>query len=215
VCATQEWKSEVLRSRLGRLTADPRSAQVFGFSGHNFALLPPVSDGAISRVELNSGFFVAAAYRLFVTVVSNGGPGPGYGLFPFGRCGNSARENEPWTFDTLGDPSRPFPHTGKWNLEHVELVPPVDLTDDQMDAWFEVHDRRYFDPGLVSGSIPIGHFGCAMWVRLVVAGPEAGNVWLDDRASNGGIVPLDPPAFQDWYLKWLSETETVVLGEAE
>jgi hypothetical protein len=51
-----------------------------------------------------------------------------------------------------------------------------------------------------------------MWVRLVVTGREAGNVWLDDRASYEGIAPLDPPAFQDWYLNWLPETEAAVSG---
>ena len=49
-----------------------------------------------------------------------------------------------------------------------------------------------------SCSVAIGHLGCAMWLRLVVNGLRAGEVWIDDRASDGGVVPADPCAFDAW-----------------
>jgi len=34
------------------------------------------------------------------------------------------------------------------------------------------------------------HLGCAMQFWLVVAGGERSHLWLDDRASDGGISPV-------------------------
>jgi hypothetical protein len=83
------------------------------------------------------------------------------------------------------------------------------MSQHEQDDWFEAHDRVYFDPDLLAGTIPIGHFGCAVWARLVVSGPHAGEVWIDDRSSDGGIRPADPARFDGWYLSWLGDVEAL------
>jgi hypothetical protein len=35
----------------------------------------------------------------------------------------------------------------------------------------------------------------------VVTGPTRGQVWFDDRASDGGLMPETD--LHDWYLRWL------------
>jgi hypothetical protein len=119
----------VFRSRLRLLRADPCSVQVFGFSGHGFAMLPPVSEGEISRVELDSGFRVHC-----LSVVHDEGEQRRYWARSWPLAFRSARElgsgQRALDFRHAGRPERPFPHTGKWNLEHDQLVSPVDLTQD-------------------------------------------------------------------------------------
>jgi hypothetical protein len=150
-----------------------------------------------------------ADYRYFLTQVSNGGAGPGYGLFPVGRCGDSAKENDPWDEWMISDLEAPFPLTEPWNLPEEALVPP-DLDDERLETWFERRDATYFAPALINGTIPIAHLGCAIWLRLVVSGPLAGQVWTDDRASDNGLSPTSTAAFTDWYLAWLDESVAAV-----
>ena len=147
------------------------------------------------------GTAIPGDYRRFLLSIENGGAGPGYGLFALGTWGNE-RHTPGWP---EGDPSAPFPHDAPWNME-VE-GPPPDASAEDEDAWHARWDEIYFDPTFVNGSIPIAHMGCAMWVRMVVSGPRSGQVWLDDRASDAGIYPLEPITFIDWFEAWLSEAE--------
>ncbi|BAJ27123.1 MULTISPECIES: hypothetical protein [Kitasatospora] len=53
----------------------------------------------------------------------------------------------------------------------------------------------------IAGTLVIGEIGCGTFSRLVVTGPNAGQVWLDDQ-SWGGLAP--GPDFYDWYTAWLT-----------
>ncbi|MFF3116033.1 SMI1/KNR4 family protein [Kitasatospora sp. NPDC057904] len=59
-------------------------------------------------------------------------------------------------------------------------------------------------PHPVAGSLVIAEGGCGMWSRLVVTGPNAGEVWHDDP-DWGGLTP--GPDFRDWYGAWLAPAE--------
>jgi len=49
----------------------------------------------------------------------------------------------------------------------------------------------------VAGSLVIAEAGCGEFVRLVVTGPSAGQIWFDDMTWDH----LRPgPGFRDWYL---------------
>jgi len=206
------WSEAAVVERLDRLATQPQASGVFGFAGHRFGRFPPLSRAQVRAVEVTHRFDLPEDYRTFVTEIENGGAGPGYGIFPLGRWGDSAGDTKPW-LNNWGDPSQPFPHEDRWNLEPGDLVPPDTLTQEDADAWFEVKDAQYFDVALVNGTIPIAHLGCAMWVRLVVSGPRRGEVWLDDRASDQGIFPLTPATFDAWYLAWLSDAEGCVIAD--
>jgi len=60
------------------------------------------------------------------------------------------------------------------------------------------------------GALPICHEGCAYFVLLVVTGPDRGRMWIDGRASDGGIAPISDQTgravtFAQWYGDWLRE----------
>src|SRR6185369_645346 len=137
---------------------------VFGADGHDWIWNPPLPEATVAAFEREHGVRLPEEYRSLITTIANGGAGPFYGLFPLGETDEGPASD---FFDVL---SRPFPHTAAWN----------DLSDK--------FQERYFAP--VDGAIPICHMGCAIRIWLVVAGPEAGKLWTDDRASDGGWLPM-------------------------
>lgn len=50
----------------------------------------------MESLERRWGVRLPADYRFFGTRIDDAGAGPGYGLFPVGRYGDSATETEPW-----------------------------------------------------------------------------------------------------------------------
>lgn len=62
------------------------------------------------------------------------------------------------------------------------------------------------------GTIPLSHHGCGYYDLPVVNGPDAGHIWLDDRASDGPVSPHVDEAgrvtFDRWFLTWLELAET-------
>ena len=65
-------------------------------------------------------------------------------------------------------------------------------------------------PTHVNGAFPIGHYGCTIYAWLVVTGPEAGNMWLEDRGADNGLSPFSSQhcerlTFYEWYREWLDE----------
>jgi len=126
--------------------------------------------------------------------------------------------HKPWTANSgfVGVLSQPFPHTGPWNDLSEEPVYDESREDDpeweeeyqqQRDAW---EDRVYWNPANVNGAVPICHLGCALRQWLVVTGPEAGNVWDDNRTDHGGLKPHQHAGrkrvtFLQWYRFWLDD----------
>ncbi|MHC4177781.1 MAG: SMI1/KNR4 family protein [Planctomycetota bacterium] len=67
----------------------------------------------------------------------------------------------------------------------------------------------YFSSQHVNGSIPLCHEGCGYFDLLVLAGPKRGSIWIDGRASDGGIAPIldnsgNAHTFSGWYEEWLT-----------
>ncbi|MFC4119059.1 hypothetical protein [Nonomuraea zeae] len=85
------------------------------------------------------------------------------------RLGPVLTEAEDWVVPD-GLPL-PFPHTGHWN---------------------PYQDEDYYDPRRVTGSLVIAEYGCGIVYRLVITGPARGEVWLDDRETDRGLMPVGP-----------------------
>lgn len=122
--------------------------------------------------------------------MGDGGPGPGFGLHPLSH---GARE-----LDRLGDGylATPFPHTTAWDPESYHpafMAPP---------AGGALTEHEYLDDRWTAGSLVVADTGCGCVCRLVVTGPARGQVWCDNRLSDGGIVPDGD--FRTWYETWLS-----------
>ena len=110
----------------------------------------------------------------------------------------------------MGDLSSPFPHTNPWNDLTGKPDDQAAMDSGEHDALLEEFDQRYYDSRQVDGAIPICHLGCALRHWLVISGPEAGNIWCDDRADYKGLHPLEAQgrvrtSFFEWYRDWLDE----------
>ena len=193
-----------IRKRLEELRRRDPAFKVFGANGHRYRLNPALTDAQVSAIEKKYRITLPADYRRFLIEVGNGGAGPYYGVFKLeeeddghGFCS--------WSKGTLlGDPSELFTHREAWNLPESFFAEAEEASD---ETW----EESYWAPRIMNGAIPICHVGCALREWLVVTGPEAGNVWRDDRADQGGIRPLALPgrprlSFTDWYLDWLKSS---------
>ena len=198
-----------VRERIERLRASRRAKYVFGAAGHAFGLEPTLAKAELESVEQQWDVTFPDDYRTFLLEVGRGGAGPGYGLFPL------VRARDVWRFEGDGgelvsEVKRPFPHREKWNASFRERGEGED-EDAYWEALAAWEDALYFHPEQTHGAICICHEGCAIRDWLVVTGPERGHVWLDDRASDGGLMPQEidgaRATFSAWYLHWLAESE--------
>lgn len=201
-------KFDILIRDLECVRASGSSFGVFGEDGHNYGLNPTLSEDELTEFETDHGVRLPDDYRQFLLRVGNGGAGPYYGLFSLGEM-DDGFDLGPWG-DFVGRLSSPFPHSDTWN----DLIGKPDdsaVTDsDEYDGLIEAFEKRYFDTCQVNGAIPICHLGCALRQWLVITGPEAENVWCDDRADYKGLHPLkthgrERTSFFDWYRDWLDD----------
>lgn len=182
---------------------------VFGLAEHGFFLNQPLSESVLREFEHLHHINLPVDYRAFIANIANGGAGPGYGVFRLGEMDHNA-DYHPWAEDDgfIGVLANPFPYMKRWN--DLSGQPSPDLMDESAyELQLKVFEERYFSP--VDGAIPVSHLGCAIRVWLVVSGPEAGNLWLDDRASDGGWEPLalgtlERVTFLPWYENWVKRT---------
>nr|PZN44295.1 MAG: SMI1/KNR4 family protein [Actinomycetota bacterium] len=177
------WDVDFIHGRIAEIRRLDPEFRLFGAREHRHRLNPPLSTEEILAFEKRMGVELPAAYRTFLATVGNGGAGPHYGLFGLAEA---LREDEKWHEGMPGFYATPFPHTTNWNPR------------------FEEQPEDYEGPSWITGSLILGHFGCGAFHRLVVSGELAGEVWFDDRASDGGVTREGE--FADWYLSWLDET---------
>jgi hypothetical protein len=210
---TMQKQIEQLRTDLKRAQERGDSPGVFGAEAHEFALNPPLIEGELAAFEAAHGVTLPEEYRLFLLVVGNGGAGPYYGLFRLGEMdeGFAFAAWEEGSF--VGELTATFPHHAPWN-DLSGAPDDEDWEEEGYERSLDEFETRYFDSALVNGAIPICHRGCALRKWLVVSGPEAGNVWCDDRADRRGIYPLTVPdkervTFYQWYRDWLDAALSV------
>jgi len=201
-----------VRRRIEALRANKRAKDVFGASGHGFKLERTLTAAEVEAAEGQWGVTFPDDYRTFLLEVGRGGAGPAYGLFPL------VENKGVWRFkgdggELVSDLKRPFPHEKEWNAVYREMG-----EDEDEDAYWEERDvwdnAVYWHAEQTYGAICICHRGCAIRDWLVVTGPERGHVWLDDRASDAGLIPREirgeRATFAHWYLEWLAATERTV-----
>lgn len=148
------------------------------YAKKHFELNTVATEGAIKAFEEQHQIMLPEEYRMFMLMVGNGGKQWERPFFPVGDFGEYQ--------NALSLIAQPFPHTATWN---------------QAEA------KGYLKSEHIQGALPFFHEGDGMYHLLIVTGDERGRVWLDARASDGGIRPLpyedDAPrlTFFDWF-KW-------------
>ncbi|MEK8130842.1 hypothetical protein WMW72_23325 [Paenibacillus filicis] len=80
------------------------------------------------------------------------------------------------------------------------------------EAEREELEQDYFSADKSAGLLRISNFGCGVSINLVVKGLSYGEIWVDDRASDGGIYPdhdlgnTERFTFLTWYEAWLDRS---------
>ena len=200
---------ERIKSKIARLKQSDWNRRLFGANVHKYKLNPTIAIDRIRQFELAHKVTLPQEYVAFLTNIGNGGAGPFYGLE---RLEDSLFDDLDYKRqDSLLNPTKPFLHTAPWNLK---FEPTVDATENQeeYEEQLLVFEEKYFDQEQRNGVIAICNFGCAVSLNLVVNGQEYGNIWTDDRGSDGGIYPScelgnkDRITFLNWYELWLDNS---------
>jgi hypothetical protein len=188
---------ETILTKVNTLKMKDRSLQLFGASSHRYQFNRAQSEQELQEFEQRFRVQLPEEYRYFLKQIGNGGAGPFYGVVPL--------ENS--LFDSLDYPdplslinaSLDFNFKEAWNM---------DLGDCE-DEDYSRREEEYYNPKWANGMLRISNFGCGVSMNIVVNGSEQGNIWVDDRCSDGGIYPFEIPekggriGFFDWYDFWL------------
>lgn len=187
-----------IASKLDDLKNLDQEFSIFGAENHRYTFNSPISEAEILAFEKEYGIQLPLAYRAFLLHFGNGGCGPNYGMLqlkhgiydiPFNR-----EESDNINLSNV------FRFNTYWNLE--------DFPDDDYDAWQDEYDKAKWCDGMLR----ISHEGCGCFANLVLTGKERGNVWIDARASEAGIYPVNyhngqsTTSFLDWYMLWLDKS---------
>ena len=179
---------ERLASKIAELAAKDTEMKTFGAStfghGHHCRMNPVLPLDELSWFEREFDVQLPQDYADFLTQIGNGGVGPYYGLYSLAES----------VADDPGHKCRAF------------LASPFPLTDffNPCDDDATAPDQELFDDRYICGSIVLSHQGCGYYDRLVITGPQAGQVWSDGRVSDQGITPLNCD-FYAWYDRWVTQ----------
>ena len=93
---------EFTRNQLGTLQRLDTRFRVFGSSSHRYRLVDPIDSQPLTRFESDFGVKLPSDYCQFMTLLSNGGTGPNYGLVEFSKA---SRGHSPADcFPSVGEP---------------------------------------------------------------------------------------------------------------
>ncbi len=178
-----------LIERLDELRArDPRFT-LFGASTHRYRV-EPATEREIVAFERTHGARLPDVFHTFLREVTNGGAGPGYGLFALDR------DDDDDVAEDLALLAEPFDHDTFFALP----PPPEDPFADE--EAYEAATLVYWRN--MPGTLTLSHFGCALRAYLVITGERAGEVVFDRRTEFAGVHPLGD--FISWYRGWLDQS---------
>lgn len=147
-------------------------------------LHPRATEATVVAFERRHDIELPAEYRLFITELGNGGPGPPY--YDLESLGQTAGDMTPTERDIWSNLPRirePFPFTRAWTWEADEV------------------SQEGNEEDISRGSFYLGNDGCGMYWHLIVTGPDRGIPWM---ISGEGIQPVCPKrSFLEWYEDWL------------
>lgn len=180
----KSWDRTAVKARLREAAARDRAMERFGADTHRYTLRPPLPEPEIRAFEAIHGVELPPPYRSFVAEVGDGPAGPAHGLLPLVTPRPEADDDRAvdgeWARDRRpGRLASPFP--------------PAEPATGRLGADADM---------LTRGTLTLAEEGCGMYVRLVLNGPHAGEVWFLDP-DWGGFTPLDRD-FHSWYTRWLT-----------
>ena len=182
--------------KLRQLKKLDKRKTIFGASSHRYAYGKQITERIITKFEKKYEVSLPPDFVNFLKRFGDGCCGPGYGLMLLNNgiydIPTNKKESE------IISLKKPFRLETYWNLE--------DFPKNDEDLW----EDEYFDIKWTDGMLRICHLGCGIYCNLVVNGKEKGNIWIDDRGSDGGIYPNNHYTktknydFLSWYDQWLN-----------
>ncbi|MGJ5816343.1 SMI1/KNR4 family protein [Paludibaculum fermentans] len=204
-----------IQSKLDQLRAADPALTLFGSDTHEYHLQPALPPEAVSEWEKHLGVQLPDEYRLFVTLIGDGGAGPYYGLISL-----DGPDPEDLTQPELT--RKPFRWTEAFNpydwedpcsQEDVWCDDEEDWPDEMLEADPDGRGEEAAQPPRqiilgVPGALYICHCGCGIRFILVVNGQCRGEVWRDAQNDDAGLRPECDDrgrhlGFLDWYEQWL------------
>ena len=177
----ESWDEDAVRARIREMAARDPGRECFGAHTHRYELAPWLSEAEIRAFEESHGIDLPMWYRSFAAEVGNGPAGPCHGLMPLTVPRSEAGEE--WAVD------------GEWQKDRLpgRLAEPFPLAE----------PGRIGAPAdaLTRGTLMLAEQGCGMFIRLVLNGLRAGEVWQIDPDWDG-FIPVSP-GFRTWYSDWL------------
>ncbi|MFV0393735.1 MAG: SMI1/KNR4 family protein [Coprobacillaceae bacterium] len=167
--------SRILKKIKG-IKAIDSSYQHFGSSSHKYHWNVPTSEEAVSTFEKEKKIILPRSYRIFLTHISNGGPGVAYGFFPLEKiyCESDITKNNPL-----------FPF----------------MSDEEMDALENMNEES--GDMIFQGLLQIGTEGCSYDMALVVTGEYRGRIIRTDYDLGHTFTFIYDLQFLDWYERWV------------
>jgi len=195
-------KIELVAQKLSKLRDLDNALSIHGASSHKYCLNRKLSEDQITDFEDRHMIQLPEEYRAFLLHIADGGAGPYYGIETLENSLFSDLDNKrPGEFV---NPSIPFAFEAAWNMQYEG--------DEEDEQAYEEHEKEYFSKKWETGILRLCNYGCGVWLNLVVAGTEKGNIWVDDRGNDGGIYPdqyfeqTTRTTFLEWYLLWLNQS---------
>ena len=189
---------KTIDKKISELKSLDKKFSVFGSNDHKYKFNLKISENEVIKFENKHRIILPDSYREFILKFGNGGCGPDYGLLKI-ETGILDIPHYPEESDII-KLSNVFRFDNFWNLEN--------FPDDDYQLW----EKEYEDSKWSDGMLRICHQGCGVFLNLVITGKERGNIWVDDRVSDGGIYPVNhhkgksKTDFTEWYLNWLNES---------
>ena len=188
---------ELIENKIKELKSIDTHFKIFGAEHHKYEFNSEITEVQLIGFEKQHNIELPEFYRKFILHFGSQGCGPNYGLLnlDYAILSTPSYPKESERINLSND----FRFKSHWNINYEQ---------GDYGKW----EKEYFEPKWIDGSIRICHEGCGYYVILVVKGSEKGNVWLDARASDGGIFPIGynkgktQTKFNEWYINWLNES---------
>ncbi len=155
-----------------------------GFEVESLHLLASATVEDVTETEQRLGVVLPTEFRSFLLNVSNGGPGPGHGLYSLSQLENALRST----------PMDPF-----LGSEPAGLADPK-WSNDEFENYVRIR---------LQGTLPVAANGSTGEYVLIANGPHRGEVWQEDFGCDRGIWPASS-SFLEFYFYWLRSIEQII-----
>lgn len=188
---------KIIGDKISILKKLDKNFSVFGSEHHKYNFDSDISENEIIEFEKKHKFTLPLSYRQFILEFGNGGCGPYYGLLNLEKGILDIPQNSKQS--EIINLSNPLRFESIWNIKDIKR-----------DTNFQEED--YDNAKWCDGMLRISHIGCGAFINIVVTGKEKGNIWVDDRVSEGGFFPVNyynekhKTNFTEWYLEWLNNS---------